>query len=261
LEILIFNSSYHGFIQISVGSEDEKQTFDIHEYLITARSAFFKKALSGNCKEAEDRQVNLPEDDPDTFKAYVYHLYTNVLAVLPEPVPKDYTGKEEQMALAKVYVLAEKLQDHSTKDAVVQAMLHSALQTRPDGSTYAGGLAEVRIIYDGTPPGSPMRKLLVDLYTYRARSKWLKKDNEGIPSEFLHELAMQLLDKRLCPTDPTKSGRCLTVHGRESKDRNLIACFAKRRQGELCYSIVHVHALRMYKHGSGANVYRHSYVN
>ncbi|KAH3959582.1 hypothetical protein HBI56_199440 [Parastagonospora nodorum] len=183
-------ASYRGSVKVTVGDGDEQQTFDVHESLIMARSAFFK-ALSGNWTEAKSRHVNLPEDDPQTFENYVHHLYTNTLAVKPSPVPDQYVGREEKIEPAKLYVFAEKIQDTDTKDAVVKAMAHSSQLSRYNGKTYGPNLGVVSLIYAGTAPWSPMRKLLVDIYTYQANAAWLTRDEEESPSDFLRELALE----------------------------------------------------------------------
>ncbi|KAF2024703.1 hypothetical protein EK21DRAFT_117548 [Setomelanomma holmii] len=59
--------SYKGFIQVSVSTAAHQQTFDVHESLITTRSPFFKKAMTGNWKEAQERVVKLPDDEPVIF--------------------------------------------------------------------------------------------------------------------------------------------------------------------------------------------------
>jgi hypothetical protein len=203
---LTLGSSYRGFIQVAVGEGDQLQTFDVHEDIITARSPFFKKAMSGDWKEAQDRLVKLPDDNPAIFQLYVHLLYTNMLAVVPDPLPPNYTGSNEHVKLAKLYVLAEKLQDIDTKNTVLEAMLLATRQTRSDGKCYYPGNGPICLIYAGTVPGSPMRKLLVDFYTYQAEANWLSESDETWPTEFTHELAIKLLDKREAPIDPTRTG-------------------------------------------------------
>jgi hypothetical protein len=163
--------------------------------------------MSGDWREAKERLVKLPDDEPRTFKHYLHLLYTNDMAVIPDPLPKDYTGDEKKMVLAKLYVLAEKLQDCGTKDAVVKAIFYSAHLKRPDGITYVtGGLPVIRIMYAGTTSGYRMRKLLVDLHTYRGTSRWLTQYSKDFPPEFLSELAIHLLDKRYIIADAIKTG-------------------------------------------------------
>lgn len=53
--------------------------------LLVARSDFFKKALSGEWKEATERVVNLPEEKPWIFAIYTHVLYTGTVATKPAP--------------------------------------------------------------------------------------------------------------------------------------------------------------------------------
>ncbi|KAF1946751.1 hypothetical protein EJ02DRAFT_450471 [Clathrospora elynae] len=100
-------------------------------------------------------------------------LSTGALAVVPDPLSDKYTGSAEITSLAKLYVLIEKLQDIGAKNLILEAMLLSAQAIRSDGSSYALGSNEVRIVYEGTLPGSPMRRLIVYMYTRWACKEWL----------------------------------------------------------------------------------------
>jgi hypothetical protein len=198
-----FTYSYCGCIQVHVGEDDKKHIFDVHESLITARSLFFKKALSGDWKEAKDRVVMLPEDDSVTFRRYVYLLYTGSFIVIPDPLPENYRGTDERQNLLRLYVLAEKLQDSETENAVLEAMLLSR-QLRGDGLLYLPSYNDITLLYSGTTTGSPMRKMIVEMWSNSEASNWLTKETQEWPSDFLYELSVKLLDRRDVPsTDPT----------------------------------------------------------
>lgn len=171
--------------------------------MITSRSPFFKKAISGEWQESADRHVKLPEDEPAIFKIYLHFLYTGELALLPV----GFEVSEEHTKLAKLYVLAEKLQDGEAKRTVLQTFLLSSRVGGLFSKPYALGPELVHIVYEGTPQGSPMRRLIVDLYTYRAEKTWITKHAEEWewPADFYKELALNLLDKRTACGDPTKT--------------------------------------------------------
>jgi hypothetical protein len=101
-------------------------------------------------KEAIERLIKLPNDEPETFQSYLHLLYTNDIAVIPDPLPANYDGREERLSLAKLYVLAEKLLDVDVKNATLKAMFHSTCQLGSDGIVYVSGLPVIRIIYAGT---------------------------------------------------------------------------------------------------------------
>jgi hypothetical protein len=125
--------SYQGFIQVCVGQGQKQETFDVHESLIIARALFFRKELSEVRKKSEDHPIRLLEDEPTIFKLYVHLLYTGVAAILPDPVPEHYVEYDEHLALANLYVLAEKLQDTDAKYAVVEATMEASRLLRSDG--------------------------------------------------------------------------------------------------------------------------------
>jgi hypothetical protein len=51
------------------------QNFTVHQDLISTRSEFFAKALRGDWKEAQERTVVLPDDEPEVFRLYLQFLY------------------------------------------------------------------------------------------------------------------------------------------------------------------------------------------
>lgn len=105
--------------------------------------------------------------------------------------------------LAQLYVLAEKLQDTITKNIVLEAMILCARE-----HPYSlPGAHVVRIVYDGTPRNSPMRKLLVDRFTQRADAFTLRLALALWPRDFLEDLSIQLVIKRLpAASDPIMTG-------------------------------------------------------
>jgi hypothetical protein len=160
---------------------------------------FFKAALSGNWVEAKDRLVKLPEDEPTVFADYVHFLYTRKLHVKSHKASGESSGHDEKISLLKLYVLAEKLQDADTKRAVMGAVFNCFWGICITPSEFPG-LECIEIVYGGTPAGSPLRRILVDFYTYYARDDTLKQ-YVTYPNEFMQELAIDLLKKRAKPTD------------------------------------------------------------
>ncbi|KAI8939494.1 hypothetical protein NX059_003265 [Plenodomus lindquistii] len=194
---------YRGFIQICVGKGDQEETFDVHENLLTTRSLFFRKALSGVWQESVTRRVNLTDDEKEIFHIYVNLLYTGQLAMEPEleRVSADTRDLNEGTIIAKLYVLAEKLQDVETKDLSVAKML-ALCQSRNNNGRLRGPYSEwFPIVYQGTTSGSPMRKLLVDICTFGGGKQWQETLSEVAAQswsrDFILELAIRLMSKRM----------------------------------------------------------------
>jgi hypothetical protein len=139
--------------------------------------------------------VNLPEDDPETFKIYVHLLYTGDLATDPVSKLGDNTSGGKLLGLAKLYVLAEKLQDIDAKNEALTALMLTArtLNTLLNESA-------VQTIYDGTPTESLARKAIVNMFAV-----WVGRLDPGhgfvstvqnYPAEFTVDLLRHVLSKR-----------------------------------------------------------------
>ncbi|KAF9701867.1 hypothetical protein EKO04_000877 [Ascochyta lentis] len=180
-------------VRIDVGQEGNQKTFVTNPNVLTTRSQFFKKALSGVWQESYDRVVKLPDDHPEVFALYIHYIHAGTLPVTPDTNSSVQEGHEENKALAQLYVLAEKLQDTMTKNTVIKAFLVIILMCREDGVARHKPKAEaIKIIYDGTPAGSMARKLFVDVYVYDIVVGWDPKDPSW-PQEFLVEIAAEFL--------------------------------------------------------------------
>ncbi|KAF2657784.1 hypothetical protein K491DRAFT_578276, partial [Lophiostoma macrostomum CBS 122681] len=181
-------------VQINIGTGDDQERFDVHEALLSSRSRFSRNALSGRWKEAEDRVVKLPEDDPALFATYIHVLYSGDIPCVSD---SDAIGAKESLMLCHLYMLAEKLDDVQTKNTVVEAILSYCTKPQTDGNIYYMGGEPVSVIYSGTPENSPARRLMTDLYAYRGDQGCMKHcPKDGWPPEFLYDLTVSLMAKR-----------------------------------------------------------------
>ena len=203
--------SYSTSIVVLVGGAQAK--FTVHKSLLISRSSFFKKALTGNWVESNERVVRLIDDEAIIFQNYVHPLYTDKIAVSPDPFdtkPGDIDC--ERLTLAKLYVLAEKLQDVETKNKVLSAMIGSC-QYQVGKKKQVLDANFVRTIYGGTMPGSKARRFTVDYFAQQSTGAPFKSGESGTgsawPSEFTQELLVDVLDKRVAPNGASFSGNAL----------------------------------------------------
>ena len=181
-------------LKVRVGSGLNAASFFVHSTLITSRSDFFKHATSQDSKENEETTVALPEENPDTFRRYLNLVYARQLIVTK--------GIMQWLKLCRLYVLAEKLQDITSKNQIIDGMcgFFNAITCRPavEGRIHCGLPAEATAeLYDGTTHGSGARRLLVDLYTDFGSEIWLQSySSTALPEEFIHEIAIRLIEKR-----------------------------------------------------------------
>jgi hypothetical protein len=149
--------------------------------------------MSGNWAEKEQRLVKLPEDDPEIFAIYFNLVYTNRTATIlsaVSPRERKEIGAEFDL-LAKLYVLAEKLQDKNAKNTIVKALKATSLESDSAGNSYLPGWKTILIIYAGTTSGSLARESLVGLYAMENLGLVnLVKDADKVPKVFLIDMAV-----------------------------------------------------------------------
>ncbi|CAO2656483.1 Nn.00g052860.m01.CDS01 [Neocucurbitaria sp. VM-36] len=231
-------------VKIRVGEVEEVRTFHVHGDVLTSRSQFFAKALRGykaSCesgnennsteaiqwKEGLEGIVELPDDKPETFVAYLHLIYLNELPVrgsssipviAPNATEEDRKKAKEDITqamnlavnheyrvLANLYVLADKIQDIAAKRAILEAMVEATFTIRNDGSTTYPGIPTIDRIYAGTSASDPMREFLVDCYVFAGNHfTWSREDGNRFPHEFLFDVMVQLFKDKSAPMTMVK---------------------------------------------------------
>jgi hypothetical protein len=176
-----------------VGSGSLQREFVINGD-VASRAEFFRRAMNGCWVEAEDRVIHMPEDDPEKMHLYLHFLYTNELSARVVDTTRD--GFKTQMRqyylqLMQVYVLAEKLQDTRTKNALVHKVFDAVYLHEEDERWYLPSSAAVAYLYENTLEGNSMRKLVAAFYTMLAPNT-LSVHRDVLPKEFLCDLISAL---------------------------------------------------------------------
>ncbi|KAH7138018.1 hypothetical protein B0J11DRAFT_513407 [Dendryphion nanum] len=185
--------------------QDELQeTFYVHQHAICAASPFFANAMKPEWASSrpDPRTITLPEDDPAAFSIYMSYLYAKELPILNESTASQPTTPEGKYRdidngyhnLAYAYVLGERLMDPAFKNAIIDAYVLYARGSPPAKRCYPSN-EEIRILYEGTHEDSPIRKLLIDIWTARGKWEWVQMDPD-LPNEFLMEVTKGLLKSR-----------------------------------------------------------------
>ncbi|KAF2731071.1 hypothetical protein EJ04DRAFT_418566, partial [Polyplosphaeria fusca] len=156
---------------VRVGKDPYQEQFLAHEGTLIKYSEFFKRALSGSWVESDLRIITLPEDDPEIFELFLNYLYTKQLPIQEQ---KDYTTLTEEEygsqfnreceRVGQIYVMGEKLQSTIVKNAAIFAILGLTKLRDFKGELFVPNPNMVRDIYEGTPPGNPARRFLVDIW-------------------------------------------------------------------------------------------------
>ncbi|KAF2660742.1 hypothetical protein K491DRAFT_674661 [Lophiostoma macrostomum CBS 122681] len=201
-------------IEVRVGKDTKARPFTIHKELITSRSKFFANALKGSWRESKDNVVKLPEDDVDTFDLYVNLLYFGSIHI-PEAgatAQREETlteklvrvSHQEYMALSKLYVLCDKLQDIQGVRLVTHAFVEATQKAKAPGKICFPDLWVVDYVYNNTPHGSPLRSFLMDSYAVFATNDWLRGTRSWISKDFLYDVTMSMLSLRSNPAGVDK---------------------------------------------------------
>jgi hypothetical protein len=127
--------------------------------------------LQEGVNEGRKQSQKIPEDEAETFRLYFHLLYANRLAVIADSSDEDVTAIYETTLLAKLYVLAEELQDPNAKNKALAAMLAGSHQARTNGTSYVPGVVTIRIISEGTSVGYKLHQPILDLWTASAMDK------------------------------------------------------------------------------------------
>ncbi|RDW92788.1 BTB/POZ domain-containing protein [Aspergillus mulundensis] len=184
-------------VRIYVGSE--AQEFCIHETYARMYSAFIDKALSGPWKEATERKIHLPADEPEIFVLFLCWLYGGTIATENYEEGKRVVDVE-YMELAKAYVLGDKLMSTGFCNSVIDAICEKLDQeTNCDNpmSAKLPGRDVIQFIYENTLVDAPIRKLMVDIWWNHMKSRSLaEKTDIALPQPFAVDLAIAGLDRR-----------------------------------------------------------------
>lgn len=201
----------------------------IHETLLRSRSPFFASALKKEWDATQERRIPLPDDDGAVVELYLQWLYRGKLFTRPlsEDIGNDCY---EHSLLVDAFNFGEKIQDEQFKDCVIDALIISVASPDTNGTNWFPTGSCVTRAYDGTPVGSPLRKLLVDFHVVHGSREWLKDENHP---EFLADLAKDLIGSRrnVETLDPIKSYDSCPYH-HHGKDKSCYNTASKGTIGE-----------------------------
>ncbi|KAF2993358.1 hypothetical protein E8E13_001642 [Curvularia kusanoi] len=108
--------------------------------------------------------IDLSDETVSTVSDYVKWLYAGSMPLTlynaDDIDERDQVAEEAEkvfVTLAEAYVFGEKIVDATYKNAVVRAVAAAR-----SSSKWNMGPESVRIVYDGTPPGSPLRRMIAE---------------------------------------------------------------------------------------------------
>ena len=165
-----------------VGKENP-QDYAIHESLIKPVSEFVCLALNEEWKEAKERLIPLPEDDPEVFELLQAWLYNETIPSMN--LQDGVKDAAEYKMLVQAYILGDKLGITDFKDAIIDSIILKLRHT----ARFDARLGN--LVYENTPDRSPLRKLWQDVYVFAGHPSWLDEDwlGEFMDAEFAVDLS------------------------------------------------------------------------
>lgn len=145
------HSHFEYMVFVDVGAEQKR--YAMHKGLLCSRSGYFKAALAGSFREAEDQVVTLDDEEPETFRMFNAWLYTDVLVEDSDPLAISWSS------LFNIYIFAEKRIIPLLQNAAIDAIIRASKKENFPSE-------EIRHAWAMTGEKSSLRKLLVDLRLY-----------------------------------------------------------------------------------------------
>ncbi|TIA17739.1 hypothetical protein D6C80_03823 [Aureobasidium pullulans] len=182
-------------VTIRVGRGEDTTLFGIHQNILEHCSPFFQALLNediptGIKTEMEIRPVSEIrfEKDIEAFEVYTEWVYSG--HVFKKKL-RDDEGGAKFLSYGQAYILGDKLLDHDFKNVVLDTLLTEIL------SGAKIDLILATLVYEGTTKTSPLRRLLVDIYTWYGHKDWLKYGNNKshAPLSFLSDLSAAFLER------------------------------------------------------------------
>lgn len=184
-------------VKIIVGPE--RKAFLINEALLCETSDFFHAAFRGGFREASEKEMELPEESPESFGLFINWLYSHTINNIFDPPDfcrRDPLSEEKEGGIGtkaflefekrilKLWIFSEKflLQPffEYIQDDIV-TLNYRAFEFQPES---------IAFVWENTSEDSPIRKFLVDMAVEGlCHNKWMEmaKFFVGCSSDFNRE--------------------------------------------------------------------------
>jgi len=182
---MFFRCLVSNIIQVKVGAD--QQIFNVHKDLLCYYSSYFERALNGDFKEAIDKSIELDDEDPFIFQAFVSWLYTERLYEdKKEPIDPKSEDREKrttvnlsQRQLMQIWLFGEKRGIPALQNKAINLYHQNFSESR---------LLDVYLlntVYEQTLEDSKLRKYLAALYAFSGLKFNMRSGNPGRVSQGL----------------------------------------------------------------------------
>lgn len=176
-------------VTLLVGPEEDKMV--VHRTFLSQDSAFFKAALKKQWAEGQTRVIKLPEESLELMQDYIGHLYGVKLPTRVLVTGSCEVNDGHYEALGRLYVLGERMLDTKYQNKIICEFfrLTQVCNYYPVGSC-------INVIYEGTTPESPARRMLLDFATEHGSESWFDTALHTAPGqEYLLDLSKALFQE------------------------------------------------------------------
>lgn len=179
--ILIQTRGFSDAVTVLVGASEVK--FIVHKELLAKKSAYFAKATTGVWTEAQTGVFRLVDEHDQIFELFVQWLYSGSIQVV------DAT--DLQYLLICAWSFGDRVQAPGFKNVVINMLFE-------DWALYYEGYPHdcdtAVTVYEASPPGSALRKLVVDKFAAHPDDNVLNSLTDDLPPAFLADLSRTLLE-------------------------------------------------------------------
>jgi hypothetical protein len=171
-------------VTLYAGNEENAKPFKLHKDFACHYSPVFKAAFNSGFIEGQSQEYRLGVDEEEVVRLLVEWIYTQTLNIRqPDEKLDDAASMEEDLLLAKLWVLADKLLLPQLQNQVLDRVqeICEAAGRMPIGCLH--------YVYNNTPPGSLLRRWCVYECVSWLDENWLADH----PDQFPHEILIDLI--------------------------------------------------------------------
>ena len=183
----------HETVTLLVGPSKEK--FTVLKLFLVKSSDFFKACCKEGAAwvESETKTIEMPEEDPKIFSAYLQWLYTQELVIfdgfnIESVKDADLKTTEEAACLAydrlvQFAMLADRLVDSAFNNEIVNNFISI------EQASEFGMSTQTKVdLHSALPENSPIRRLMVRLTMQRIDTDYLNRRGKDLSQEFAVDL-------------------------------------------------------------------------
>lgn len=160
-------SCFQSIVTVEIGTGNNAKVFHIHKDLLIFHSDYFRGAFNGSFIEATTGKIPLTDERVDVFDVVNRFIYTRELS-------DEADHDMDWGLLVRVWLFGDKHLMPSLQNKVMDVLI------RKNEKINIIPTLQLKLVYDNTVAGSPLRKLLVDLTAYKVGNmdRFMQRNDE-----------------------------------------------------------------------------------